>query len=100
MGKFVKFLGRSALNGKQIAVYENGEGFKLSAETVGGKPVLYNYRDEEGNKKTVAVRDLDLSAEGFEKFEDRVSRGTVGGSDARIVQRGLIEMGYPEDAFE
>ncbi|THF64329.1 hypothetical protein [Pseudothauera rhizosphaerae] len=72
MGKFVKFLGRCALNGKQIAVYENGGGsFRLSAETVGGKPVFYSYRDERGRSHTVVV----------------------GGSDARIVQRGLIEMG-------
>jgi len=100
MGKFVKFLGRSALNGKQIAVYENGEGFKLSAETVGGKPVLYSYRDEYGEKRTAAVADLELSAAEFEAFEDRVSIGIVGNSDARIVQRGLVEMGYPDTAFE
>ncbi|THF55930.1 hypothetical protein [Pseudothauera rhizosphaerae] len=97
MGKFVKFLGRCALNGKQIAVYENGGGsFRLSAETVGGKPVFYSYRDERGRSHTVAVRDMELSADEFDSFEDRVSAGVVGRSDARIVQRGLIEMGYPE----
>ena len=100
MSKFVKFLGRAALAGKQIAVYESGDGFKVAAETVGGKPVLYSYRDDDGETHTVAVRDLELSAVEFDAFEDRVTAGLAGGSDARIVQRALVEMGYPAQAFE
>ena len=100
MDKFVKFLGKAALAGKQIAVYESGDGFRLAAETVGGKPVLYSYRDSEGEKHTVAVPHLELTVHEFEAMEDRVFSGITVGSDVRVVQRALIEMGYPAESFE
>jgi hypothetical protein len=94
MSEFVKFLGGCALGGKQVAVYKDGDGFRLAAETVGGKPVTYTYKDRAGIRQVATVRDKHLSAEGMEAFEEAVSAGYQP-RDANIVNRALRAMGHP-----
>lgn len=94
--EFVKFLGHCALAGKQIAVYRNSdESYTLHAETVGGKPLRYTYKDRNGNTQHATVNDLTLSSDDFERFEERSSVGSISRGDASVVCRALIEMGYP-----
>lgn len=99
--KFIKHVGKCALAGKSVVAYEESDGrVRVSAETIGGKPVLYGFLDRDGERHTVAVRDRVMSRAEFEKFEDSLSAGIVGTQDVRIVQRALIELGYPADSFE
>lgn len=79
MKTFVKFLGNAALNDKQVAVYKEGDGYKLIAESVGGKRIS-------------GMRVLTMDAQQYEDFVCRVSEGIVGNSDARIVDRTLRVM--------
>ena len=95
---FKEFLGKCALNGKQIAVYENGDEITVKAETVGGKGVRYIYHDDKGEKKWAALKPMVLTREDYESFKEFVSDGFAGSQNAVIVQRVLEEMGYP--AFE
>lgn len=97
MNKFIKYLGKCALNGKMIAVYGENGNFRLRAETTGSKPVRFSFIDEQGKKHSTTVQDLVLSETEFEAFEEKVSGNSNDG--AGVVMNSLIEMGYPESYF-
>jgi hypothetical protein len=92
--KFTRYLGRSALAGRLIAVYENGEGFIVAAETIGGGPVLFEYADARGRTRTAAIQARKMSAAQFDAFEDRCRHGVLGPSDVLIVERALNELRF------
>lgn len=96
---FKQFPGRCALAGKMIAVYHDGEGYSLRAETTAGNPVRYSYRDEDGKRQWATCHELYFpNNKTYEQFVESVT-GNQSTQDARIVQRTLIKMGYPEDQF-
>jgi hypothetical protein len=87
MKTFVKYLGNAALNGISVAVYKDGDNYKLIAESIGGKRIS-------------GMRVLTMNAQEYEAFVDRVSDGIVGNSDAWIVDRALRIMKYDSEFDE
>ncbi|EBG3748882.1 hypothetical protein FIX32_21510 [Salmonella enterica] len=100
MSTFVKYLGHSKLNGMSVVVSKDGDKYILKAETIGFKPLTFTYRDENGVRRITSVPKMTLSEAQFEAFENEVTRGIYSPSDAVIVYRALIKMGYPEEFFE
>lgn len=96
--EFIKFLGKAALNGKQIAIYRDNGNMIVSLETVGGKAIRYKADFGEG-RQWLTLGKVCMTPAEFEEFEERMTAGIYGPSDARIVQRALVELGYHAENF-
>ncbi len=94
-GPFIRFLGKSWLAGKGVAVYQEGEDFRLRAETTGANPVRYSIKDEDGRLHWRTVGDMVLKPAAYEALLERIYAGIDVEGDVVVVRRALIEMGYP-----
>lgn len=94
--EFIKFVGRAAVAGKQVAVYRDGADRVLRAETVGGNRVRVQYTDEQGGKQWKTLSDLRLDEERYESLmtglEDGRTPGSPGG-DGVVTRRALELLG-------
>lgn len=75
--KFIRFIGNSALANNEVALYENGAGFTLRAETVRGGKVLHDFETPMGKGRAV-LTDIHLSKEDLGQLEERWEAGTQG----------------------
>ncbi|MFT4178269.1 MAG: hypothetical protein QM612_02220 [Thermomonas sp.] len=77
MNKFVEFLGGAWINGTSVAVYNDGDGVKLCAETTGGKKISNTAR---------------LTADEYAALKSECFDDVINNNDALAASRALDYM--------